>query len=612
MADRGHELTETILAEIEDRCKEEYEIAAREMRKKYRDYMKRFEAGRKEQYELWQAGKITKKDYTDWVYRHTMMGKRWEQMSKVLAADMHNANDISHAIAAGRMPDIYAINANYATYQIEHDGRIDTGFTLYNHDTAAYLMEDQKLMPGPSTRKAAQIAANKNMQWNYRKIQSAVLQGVLQGESPYEVAKRLTGVAQMNYNAAVRYARTMGTNAQNAGRYESYHRAKSLGVDLKIEWSATLDGRTRHEHRMLDGQRRDVDEPFEVDGVKIMWPAQSSGPGSSDIPQSLIWNCFVGDTKVASDCEIVRSYKHKFKGSLIRVRTAAGVDFTCTPNHPILTPDGWIPAAFLHEGDHLLITRVGDDGSLTRNGNVYHVHSSIKALHDSLESLGNSERISMSNFDFHGDVPTSYVEVVSKERLLRNDGNTCGGQSSRKIRFKLPNAFRLCERHFMLGFRRIYISALRFVRGCCKPLTLIWRRLRHADIHGFGTVTNRDTCVSEYAINDLPTVTNIRSELLDGLAGNVFVDDVVSVDRKPGRLLCHVYNLQTESGYYFVGNSIPQNGEKRNGNYYAIAKNCRCTLLAWVKGFEGETVKSSPKMGDMTYDEWKHEKESGK
>lgn len=291
MADRGHELTETILAEIEGRCKEEYEIAAREMRKKYRDYMKQFEAGRKERYELWKAGKITKKDYTDWVYRHTMMGKRWEQMANVLAADMHNANDIAHAIAAGQMPDIFALNANYATFQIEHDGRIDTGFTLYSHDTAAYLMQDQQLMPGPSTKKAAQIAANKDMKWNYRKIQSAVMQGVLQGESPYEVANRLTSVAQMNYNAAVRYARTMGTNAQNAGRYESYHRAKSLGVDLKIEWSATLDGRTRHEHRMLDGQRRDVDEPFVVDGIKIMWPAQSSGPGAADVPQELIWNC---------------------------------------------------------------------------------------------------------------------------------------------------------------------------------------------------------------------------------------------------------------------------------------------------------------------------------
>lgn len=609
MADRGHELTDEILNKLENRIADEYAVATRDMKRKLREYMEKFKAEDEKQKALLKAGKITKKEYKDWRYRHMMVGKRWEAMKDVLAEDLKRASDIALKISGEKMADVYALNANFATYQIEHDAKIDTGFTLYSHDTAEYLLSDERqLMPGPSDKKARDIAANKAMQWDKQKIQSAVLQGVLQGEGPHKVAERLRQVGQMDYNASVRYARTMTTSAQNAGRYNSFRRARDLGVDLTIEWMATLDSRTRHEHRMMHGRRTTVDEPFYTpDGYTIYYPADCTG--ESTAPQSMIWNCFVGDTKVASDCEIVRSYKHKFKGSLIRVRTAAGVDFTCTPNHPILTPDGWIPAAFLHKGDHLLITRVGDDGSLTRNGNVYHVHSSIKALHDSLESLGNSERISMSNFDFHGDVPTSDVEVVSKERLLRNDGNTCGGQSSRKIRLKLPNAFRLCERHFMLGFRRIYISSLRFVRGCCKPLTLIWRRLRHADIHGFGTVSNGDTCVSEYAINDLPTVTNIRSELLDGLAGNVFVDDVVSVDRKPGRLLCHVYNLQTESGYYFVGNSIPQNGEKYNGNYYAIAKNCRCTLRAMVKGYERETIRSSPKMGDMSFEEWQQEKE---
>lgn len=310
MADRGHILTETILAEIEDRCKEEYEIAAREMRKKYRDYMAAFEEGRKQQYALWQAGKISKEEYTNWVYRHTMIGKRWEKMADTLAADMQRTNEMALAIAQGRMPDVFALNGNYATYQIEHDGKIDTGFTLYNHDTAAYLMEDRQLMPGPSSAKAAEIAADKTMQWNKRKIQSAVLQGVLQGESPYQIADRLRSVAEMNYHASVRYARTMTTSAQNAGRYESFHRADKLGVDLTLEWQATLDGRTRHTHRLLHGMRTTVDKPFVVDGVKIMYPAQSAGPGASDIPQALIWNCrctilawvkgFEGDTVKSS------------------------------------------------------------------------------------------------------------------------------------------------------------------------------------------------------------------------------------------------------------------------------------------------------------------------
>ena len=40
---------------------------------------------------------------------------------------------------------------------------------------------------------------------------------------------------------------------------------------------------------MLHGQRREVDEPFEVDGFEILYPGQVAG--ESEIPQHLIWNC---------------------------------------------------------------------------------------------------------------------------------------------------------------------------------------------------------------------------------------------------------------------------------------------------------------------------------
>ena len=311
MADRGHELTDKILERMEADVAKEYAKASRDMQKKLRKYLDQFSAGMSEQKKLLDAGEISEKEYKDWVYRHTMMGKRWEEMKDVLAGDLAKAKDISLRISKGAMPDVYALNANYGMYQIERDARINTGFTLYNHDTAEYLLSKQrKLMPGPGSKKAAEIAADKAKQWDMRRIQSAVLQGIMQGESPYDVAARLRGVATMDYNASVRYARTMTTDAQNAGRYQSYERASELGVELEIEWQATLDDRTRHEHRMMHGQRRDVGEPFIVDGVEILYPAQSSGPGSSDIPQSMIWNCrctllawvkgFSGDTVKSS------------------------------------------------------------------------------------------------------------------------------------------------------------------------------------------------------------------------------------------------------------------------------------------------------------------------
>ncbi len=292
MADIGHQMTDKMLEDLEKKIAREYAQATKEMRKKLRDYLEIDEAKRLEQKALLDAGKISRKEYRGWCYRHKMMGQQWRDMKNVLAEDLQNARAIATKIARDQMADVYALNANYATYQIEHDFRIDTGFTLYNHDTAELLMREEnlQLMPPPSEKLAKQIARDKARQWDYTKIQSAVLQGVLQGESPFDVAKRLQGVAQMDYNSAVRYARTMTTSAQNAGRYEAYRRAEKLGVNLTIEWQATLDGRTRHDHRLMHGQRRNVDEPFKLpSGQEIRFPADSSG-GSYEL-QGEIWNC---------------------------------------------------------------------------------------------------------------------------------------------------------------------------------------------------------------------------------------------------------------------------------------------------------------------------------
>lgn len=290
MADAGHKATDKLLKKLEKDIAAEYKIAVNDMEAKLTAYMEKTEAQRKVQEGMLNAGKITQKEYSDWCYRHNMVGERWTAMRDTLAHDMTHANEIAKGIMEQRMPDVFALNANYATWQIESQG-IDTGFTLYNHDTAAYLLGDQRqLMPKPSPRKAALIAANPDMQWNKQKIQSAVLQGVLQGESASEVAQRLQGVGQMNYNSAVRYARTMTTSAQNAGRYEAYRRAKRLGVDLTIEWEAILDHHTRHAHRQMHGQRTEVDEPFHTpDGYTIYYPADCTG--ASTAPQKEIWNC---------------------------------------------------------------------------------------------------------------------------------------------------------------------------------------------------------------------------------------------------------------------------------------------------------------------------------
>lgn len=396
----------------------------------------------------------------------------------------------------------------------------------------------------------------------------------------------------------------MATSAQNAGRYESYRRAKGMGIDLTIEWAAVLDNRTRHSHRQMHGQRREVDEPFTItDGghtFNIMWPADCNS-SQSNAPQKEIWNCFVGETNVASDSEIVRSYKHEYSGELITVKTAGGVNFTCTPNHPILTTFGWIPAARLHEGDDLLVTSISDN-AVFPDGNVNQTHPTFETIHKTFSELGTVDQRSMSDFNFHGDIPASDVEVVSKKRLLRGCFDTGISEGINELLFKNANPLATCKRHFMACFRRVSISTLRLMSRRHKALTLFWGRLRHSDVHGLGAVTGGNTGIPQNTVNNLSAMPDIGGESLDGLAGKVFADNIVSVNRHTGRHPLHVYNLQTKNGYYFVNNIIDQSGQKSNGNY-AIAHNCRCTLLSWVKGFEHDMQTDSDKM-TMSFDEW--------
>ena len=75
------------------------------------------------------------------------------------------------------------------------------------------------------------------------------------------------------------------TSAQNAGRQAVYDKAKSMGLNLQKEWLATLDGRTRHDHGMADGQRAPLDGKFTVGGYKMKYPGDMSAPGW------LVYNC---------------------------------------------------------------------------------------------------------------------------------------------------------------------------------------------------------------------------------------------------------------------------------------------------------------------------------
>jgi SPP1 gp7 family putative phage head morphogenesis protein len=599
---KAHKLTDDELKKLERKIAKIYNQAGKDLEKKLSDYMAQFEKADKSKIKQLEDGKITQKQYDNWRAHEMMLPDQWKIMRETLAQDYTNANKISAGIMDDGAKNIYALNHNYAAYALEHGTNMNLQFTLYDKATVERLLKsDKALLPQPK------VDIPKDLRWNKQKIQSAVTQGILQGEPIDKIASRLQQVTDMNKSAAIRNARTATTGAENAGRQDTYDEAVSKGVKMQKEWLATLDGRTRHSHAALDGEHVDTDKKFS-NGCRF--------PGDPQGPPTEVYNCFVGETQIASDSKIVRSYKHTYKGDLIEVKTARGINFTCTPNHPILTPYGWVAAALLHNGDNLVVTFDRNTGSFRRNSNIKHIHSGMKALYNSLHCFGLMSRDSTLRINFHGDIPTTDVEVITKKWLLRNSGNTGVRQSINKFLLKNTNKPLMSQCSFMKHFRSVCKSALRFIGSKCQTLSLLWRSLFHPGIHGFRTVSGRDVGVTQDTVNNLTAKSETLGKVLDGFSGEIAVDKVVSVKIIPsGQTATHVYNLQTQNGYYFVNSSIPQSGTKCNG-IFAIAKNCRCTMIAVVDGVEDvEPVYrrdniSGEKIDNMTYSDWENSKKN--
>lgn len=287
MADKAHKWTDRKIKQLERRINKEYAQAVEEIEEKSRDYFRRF-AIKDNKWRSWvKQGVKTDKEYQAWRMGQIIAGERWEELKRNLAKEYHNANDIAKKIAFDTAKDVYAENFNYSTYEIEHGLSIDTGFTLYDHETVERILrDDPSLLPEPGKKVSSLIAAGLDERWNRQIIQSVAIQGILQGESVSKIATRLAeSVGDRNRKAAIRNARTLITGAQNAGREESYKRAQRMGIELKQQWIATHDERTRHEHRLLDGQIRNIGEPFEVEGLTIRFP------GDPTAAPRMIYNC---------------------------------------------------------------------------------------------------------------------------------------------------------------------------------------------------------------------------------------------------------------------------------------------------------------------------------
>ena len=93
-------------------------------------------------------------------------------------------------------------------------------------------------------------------------FKSEMSRGIANGSTYSKIAQQLSMQSEASYKQAMRIVRTEGGRVKSEAKLNSMHAAKQEGADIVKQWDSTFDGKTRPEHRLLDGQIREIDEPF--------------------------------------------------------------------------------------------------------------------------------------------------------------------------------------------------------------------------------------------------------------------------------------------------------------------------------------------------------------
>lgn len=169
--------------------------------------------------------------------------------------------------------------------QCYEDGFIGNVFDLHGQGIPLLMPLDQtkmvraiqlesKISKGLYRRLGEDVALLK------KRIAAHVTRSIATGATFAQMAKQLAGQTRIGYNNAVRIARTEGHRIQTTATMDVMGLAKDNGADVVKQWDAALDKRTRKSHQHVDGEIRELDEPF---SNGLMFPGDPDGRASEVI-----------------------------------------------------------------------------------------------------------------------------------------------------------------------------------------------------------------------------------------------------------------------------------------------------------------------------------------
>ncbi|MED4979390.1 phage minor head protein [Geobacillus stearothermophilus] len=112
-------------------------------------------------------------------------------------------------------------------------------------------------------------------------IQQEITQGLVQGETYKQMAKRIKGALENDVVKANRIVRTEAHRAVETGKLQAAEHAHKNGVIMVKVWNTMHDQRVRDRHRKLDGVKIPVDEEFKIGSDRAKAPGLFLRPENS-------------------------------------------------------------------------------------------------------------------------------------------------------------------------------------------------------------------------------------------------------------------------------------------------------------------------------------------
>jgi SPP1 gp7 family putative phage head morphogenesis protein len=394
------------------------------------------------------------------------------------------------------------------------------------------------------------------------RFSQVVRQGLLTGEITQDIAKRLIGNLQFGDeaktvrqlvaaggqatavadNQVLTVVRTSINQVANSASQQVYE--SNQDITKKYRYVATLDSRTSAICRALDGKE------FEY----------GKGP---EPPQH--FNCLPGDAQVTTSGRIAAVYRRLYKGQLYVIKTADGHVLRVTPNHPVLTADGWKPANLVHVGDKVFASSVVPSKAITNNQKHHAVATAedvFRAFRESPAVL--SVEVPTTAPDFHGDASVAngaeHVAVVLADRELLFAVNPDLLKTLLDFSLKGTNPAASSGSHLEHGLLAVGQTALCSIGGSGEGLALGGSSATHAGelllapvaqlATGFKNDPLDGTWRDAEAIRDAANTNTLIEQGYDQT-------DVCWIGREP--FSGHVYNFETETGTYCADSILTHN-----------------------------------------------------